>query len=116
MGIRLNAETHGLPQHHRIDELWKHASPYIEDVSPKGSHDELETLQTCINEFCSLDPEGMAFRYPVDRAGKPHLPEWTVINLRHLGETMEKIGELLDGVTEGMYVLLQQQNEVSNEY
>jgi len=58
----------------------------------------------------------MAFRYPVDRAGKPHLPEWTVINLRHLGETMEKIGELLDGVTEGMYVLLQQQNEVSNEY
>jgi hypothetical protein len=116
LGTHLNGEKHGFPTHHRIDEIWKHARPYLEGVSPKGSRDELDALGVCIQEFCSLDPDGMAFRYPVDLEGKPHLPDWTVINLRNLGETIGKIGNLLDGVTEYMYVLRQEKGWLSTEY
>ena len=116
LGNRLKGEQHGFPKHHRIDEIWKHARRYMEDVAPKGPHDELDALEACIKEFSQLDPDGMAFRYPVDREGKPHLPEWSVINLRHLKETMERVGHLLDDTTEVMYIYLQQQNELGGEY
>lgn len=114
VGIRLKGNKHGFPKHHRIDEIWKHARPYIEYVSPKDLHDELDALGECINEFSALDPEGMAFRYPVDHEGKPHLPEWSVINLRHLKETMEKVGNVLEGATEAQYVYLQTQTDLSD--
>ena len=41
LGARLKGETHGFPKHHRIDEIWKHARPHIEGVSPEGPHDDL---------------------------------------------------------------------------
>jgi hypothetical protein len=113
LGIHTNYETHGLPKHHRVDELWKHARRYVEHLAPI---DSLDALEVCIQEFSSFDSEGMAFRYPVDKQGKPHLPEWTVINLRHLGETMERIGNLLDDSAEVLYIGLQQRNEFINEY
>jgi len=115
LGIRINYEQHGLPKHHRIDEIWKHARPYMEEVS-LSPHDDLDALEACIQEFCLLDPDGMAFRYPADKEGKPHLPEWTVINLKHLGETMEKIGNLLDGATEVMFIALQQRAEFQEDF
>lgn len=107
LGTQLKGETHGLSKyhHHRINEIWRDARPYIEAESLNGPRDSLDALDACIKEFNLIDPEGMAFRYPVDKKGNPHLPEWTVINLRHLKETMEKIGNLLDDTTEALYVL-----------
>lgn len=112
-GIRTNHEKHSIPKHHRVDELWRHARPYVEHIAPK---DGLDALEVCIQEFSSFDMEGMAFRYPVDKQDKPHLPEWTVINLRHLGETMDRVGNLLDDSAEVLYIGLQQRSEFSNEY
>jgi len=105
--------VHGFPKHHHIDELWKHARPYIETYC---DHEPLTALGVCINEFCSFDYDGSAFRYPVDREGKPHLPEWTVVNIRHFGETMQRIGNLLDDAAEFLYINLQQMNENRGAY
>ena len=76
----------------------------------------MTALGVCINEFCSFDYDGSAFRYPVDREGKPHLPEWTVVNIRHFGETMQRIGNLLDDAAEFLYINLQQMNENRGAY
>ena len=114
LGSRMKREQHGFPKHHRIDEIWNHACPYLEGL-PGVPHDSLVALGTCLDEFCKLDPDGMAFRYPGDRDGKPHLPEWTVINLRHLAETMTRIGHLLDDGTDYLLMDLQHQNEFANE-
>ena len=111
LGTRLKGKPEGFPKHHRIDELWAHARPHIEEVSLKGLHEELDATEKLVKEFGALDPDGMAFRYPVDPKGKMHLPEWTVINLRRLGDTMQKIGNLLDGASECLYIGLQQVNE-----
>lgn len=116
IGNRRNNRSDGFPKHHRIDELWSHAKPHIEAASSEISYDVLEAVENCIKEFSGLDPDGMAFRYPIDREGKFHLPEWTVINLRHLGETMQKIGNFLDDHSEYIYILWQQAEEFRNEY
>jgi hypothetical protein len=113
LGTRINCDEHGFPKHHRIDELWKHARPYIEKYC---THEQLSALGVCINEFCSFDSDGLAFRYPVDKEGKPHLPEWTVVNIRHLGETMQRIGNLLDDAADVLYMELQHVNEIHGEY
>jgi hypothetical protein len=114
MGMRINGETHGFPQHHYIDELWKHARRYMEQVWPEVA-EAYEAFGALVNEFSALDPKGMAFRYPVDREGELHLPEWSVINFRHLKQTMDRIGNLLDGVTELLYIRLQGQREFSED-
>lgn len=113
LGTRWKGERHGIPKHHRLHEIWKHARPYMEEL---GGREHLDALEACIGEFASLDPDGMAFRYPTDRDGRPHLPEWTVINLRHLKETMEGLGHLLDDAAEMLYIGLQQRAEFSGDY
>jgi len=110
---RINGEEHGIPKHHHIDELWKHARPHIERYC---AHEQLSALGVCIKEFCSFDSDGLAFRYPENKEGKPHLPEWTVVNIRHLGETMQRIGNLLDDAADVLYMELQHVNEIHGEY
>lgn len=115
LGSRLNRDSHGFPKHHRIQELWKHARPYIERVCG-DSKETLDATEACIKEFSDLDHDGMAFRYPADREGKPHLPEWSVINIRHLAETMQRLGNLLDDASEVIYIDLQQRSENLEQY
>lgn len=115
LGSRLNMDRQGFPTHHRIQELWKHARPYIEKVCG-DLKESLDATEACIKEFSELDPIGMAFRYPADRDGKPHLPEWSVINLRHLAKTMEGLGNLLDDASEVIYIDLQQRSDYMEQY
>lgn len=92
--------------HHRINDIWKDARPYIEAEPLLGAYESLDALDACIKEFSTIDPDGMAFRYPVDKKGNAHLPKATAISLRHLKDTMEKIGNLLDDATGYMYMAL----------
>jgi hypothetical protein len=115
LGAKLRGGHEGFPKHHRIDELWKHARPFIKEMG-SGLEEALQATDTCINEFSDLDPDGMAFRYPSSKDGKPHLPEWSVINIGQLYETMEKIGHLLDDAAEIIYIGLQQLAEFHGEY
>ena len=104
----------GYPKHHKIAELWSHARPYLERVNPR---DPLDAVENCIEEFSSLDPDGSAFRYPMRLSGESTIPQdWIVINLRHLGEIMTKLGNLLDDSSEALFIRWEQEEEVRDEW
>ena len=74
-------------------------------------------VENCIEEFSSLDPDGSAFRYPMRLSGESTIPQdWIVINLRHLGEIMTKLGNLLDDSSEALFIRWEQEEEVRDEW
>lgn len=111
LGNRLNGRRPLLPpdlQDHEVQKLWKKAKPIIKSVSSIVAPDDLEAVETIVKAFKKVDPTGMVFRYPVDKKGCFHLPEMTVVNLGGLKETMQKVGEFLDGYSEYLTVLWQE--------
>jgi len=53
-------------------------------------------------EFCNLDPQSFAFKYPFDKSGKRHLAKLKLLNVRQLGEVMERISTFLESVSQGI--------------
>ena len=104
------------PHHHKIDELWKKCRTTIENVWPEGPSEDLEAVEECILQFSEKDPISMAFRYPTDKSGKPSLPDLSVINLINLAEVIARIGSLLDGVSMGLSVAIEDKREIEAEY
>ena len=88
----------GVPFGHRLDELWTEAkrllTKHYKNLPPEFTH-----LQTCIDEFHAVDGGSMAFRYVADRQGKSMLKDIKHINVRNLQESMDRIHNLLDGVS-----------------
>lgn len=88
---------------HKLGDLWREVREIFELVWLDGSKEDLDNVQTAIAEFESIDPKSVAFRYPVDKKGKPALPtNCRRINLRNLREVMERIANLLNGGAEGV--------------
>ena len=59
----------------------------------------------------------MSFRYPVDKDGTPSLPEeLRHINIRNLGEVMQRLGSLLDGCDTGISEMLSCKEEFERYY
>lgn len=98
----------GVPRHHKINELWNQCRKITERVHPQSPIDELDAVEKCINEFAMIDPSSQAFRYPIDTGGNPSLPSLNYIDLVHLSEVMSKIAMLLNGISMGISVYLQQ--------
>ena len=56
-----------------------------------------------------LDPNGAALRYPVNLSGQSSISlDQVVISFRLLGETMTKVGNLLDDAVDYLYILCEQ--------
>ena len=67
LGTKTNYEEHGLPKHHRIDELWRHARHYVERLSPKPETDALNIATYIMPHYCAIlmavsQPGGTAMR------------------------------------------------------
>ncbi len=108
---RLNEKSPLLPPHlqnHEIRKLWKTAKPLIKAVSSSVSPEDLTAVEAIVERLYEVDAKGEAFRYPVDKKGRLHLPKLTAVNLGELKDTMQKVGEFLDGYSEYFTVLLQE--------
>jgi len=94
----------GFPEHHKIKPLWDVANGLMKKVIAEidGSageyitQEDLKAISAIIDAFVEVDPESFAFRYPKDKKGKNNLEGLTHINLRKLGEEINRLSEKLD--------------------
>jgi len=103
------------PQHHKIDQLWRHARSIMEHAWPDGPVQDLDAVEACIRQFSERDPSSTAFRYPTDKAGNPSLDGLKHVNLRNLSEVMERLASLLDGASMAISHYLDQKWEMEQQ-
>ena len=110
VGNRLYGIPQGLPQHHRIDELWRQARSILSETS---SRDDLDNVERCIAEFSQMDPGSDSFRYPITRDGKLSISQdHLVISLRNLRDVMTRLGSFLDASSDHLIILYEEQKSV----
>lgn len=105
-----------LPLTHNILSLWIQCREILKELWPEEPDIELDAIEECIKEFCNIDGNSMAFRYPVDKNGdSSHSNTPNLINVRHLAHTMTKIANLLDGAHTAIQEYINFKQEM-NEY
>jgi len=117
---RLQDVTEPFPKIHRIDELWCICHRLLSQIAPGDSEEELKHITRLIEEFSTVDPTSMAFRYPEDKGGSPSLPGITHINLRIVKEVIGKISVIIEGASAmvGEYLSFkwEMEREMEREY
>jgi hypothetical protein len=111
---RLLDRDQTVPPHHDLLGLWRRVRPNLETVWPQET-EHLDAIEEKIKEFCKADAGSFAFRYPVDRGGKPALPDIHHINLRQLKEVISGVSTILEGSSIGMGEYLDAKNEMLAE-
>lgn len=96
----LGQPADAIPTGHNIFKLWNELKPILAQIQAKPydlRKEELLAVEACIKEFSEVDERSEAFRYPVNKDGKPLLGKNTrlanlrYIDLQHLAENMKKI-------------------------
>lgn len=112
-GRKLLEEPGNFPMHHRIHDLWPIAMGIIEKVfENEESKPDFDFVEHVFTEFSKYDPESFSFRYPTDKKGNNPLSGLTHINVRHLAESIDRLAEILDGVSAGISVYRDWQNDM----
>ncbi len=87
-----------------VDPGFAQSREYVEQII--GAYDALETD---LNKFAEIDPDSQHFRYPVDAQGNPiSIDNKLLAKLqRELPELVKRISYNLDGISTGIYTILQ---------
>jgi hypothetical protein len=109
---RLEHEGDGFPKTHSLKVLWAQAKRLLLKHYGGDSPKEIAYLDPFFLEFHEHDPNSMAFRYPFDKAGNKHLMKLSRINIRHLMETMARIGGFLSCIASDIEDRLQSCSEI----
>lgn len=102
--------------HHGLIPLWKQCRDILEQIHPNENTNDFNDAEKNIVEIDLVDPLSTAFRYPVDKKGKPSLKGLRHINLRNLADAMDKTAALLDGAVEELSLLLQYKRDMDSWY
>jgi len=92
---RIEHDGQGFPKIHSLDCLWSEAKRLLQQHYGAECPKEVEYVGQCIAEFHTYDPNSTAFRYPYDARSGSILAGLARINVRHLMETMGRIGNFL---------------------
>ena len=110
------------PRGHDIYKLWKMCKNALQKtdklVDPQFAESQeyikqiiqaYNALEADLNKFAEIDPDSQHFRYQVDSQGNPIvIDERLLIELlRELPELVERISCNLDGISTGIYTILQ---------
>lgn len=97
-GRILQEETPNFPTHHNLMNLWNTVKGIINFALKKNNTKEIIQITNLLVEFSEIDPQSMAFRYPMDQKGNIHNPTMKYVNLRKFGEKMIIVSDFLCGV------------------
>lgn len=89
----------GFPKHHRIDSLWGEFISLYEELGENPKTENFENAKAMIMQFAKIDPNSMAFRYPVSPEGDKML-FLSHINVRNFGEVMDRLANFLDAISD----------------
>jgi len=116
-GRRLLDEPGVFPPHHKIQHLWDCAvsilkKVFAEEIEPP----DLSIASHVVAEFSKLDPESVAFRYPIDKQGANPLEGLRHINLRRVAEYVDAFAKIMDAGSMAISVYLDHKNEMTSYY
>ncbi len=105
------------PTNHRLVELWSAVRALLEEIwSREGLEEEAEKIDTVVRQFATVDPQSMAFRYPVDTQGNRSLPGLRYINLQRVKDAIDEIAPTLDGASTAIDEWLDTKAEMMAEF
>jgi hypothetical protein len=85
---------------HDLMHLWSKVTPVLEQSWPSGAPPVLARIDTVLREFAHIDGGGYAFRYAIDKKGKPSLPQDLPINLENVQIVASRVEQHLDDAAE----------------
>lgn len=85
------------PTHHDIKLMWGEFKKAYQSIGENSNDDRFKVIDVLIKEMDALDPESMAFRYPVNKQGEM-TQKLTYVNLKNLRETFVRVSMVFDGV------------------
>lgn len=87
---------------HNLSPLWAEAKGLVCDrLSSQIDEDterDIAIFGGLLDEFDDMDHKSMAFRYPVDLKGSPHIAELRSLDLMNIYTVMCKISRFLDSI------------------
>lgn len=114
------------PSHHNIEDLWEICRDNFrkidEVIDPQFTKTEkykritdiYDALEADVKRFAEWDPDSVSFRYPIDKRGNPILVDKDTINLKELGELINRISGELDGISVGAYEILKEKEDMNS--
>ncbi len=90
-------QSSAFPVHHNIHTLWGEFKVAYLSLGEKPYGDTFEVIDELIKEMWIVDPNSMAFRYPVDKQGNK-IQKLEYVNLANLKETFIRLCFVFDGV------------------
>ncbi len=114
-GNRLLEVHDDFPKHHDIWRLWKACRKILEEVEPESPKTDFDAVEEGIQQFSQVDPNSMAFRYPMDKDGAP-LVNLRHINLRNFSEVVNRVAALLEGASCCISSYLDAKEEMESYY
>jgi hypothetical protein len=85
------------PAHHDIKLMWGEFKKAYQAIGENANDDRFKVIDELIKEMDALDPESMAFRYPVNKQGEK-TQKLTYINLKNFREIFVRVSMVLDAV------------------
>ena len=113
---------HSFPKGHDIYKLWQKCRKALQKtdklVDPQFAESQeyikeiiqaYDALEADLNKFAEIDPDSQHFRYPVNSHGNPIvIDKRLLIELLHeLPELVKRISYNLNGISTGIYTILQ---------
>lgn len=104
------------PFGHRFDQLWPVCRKVLEDIWPAAGKKDLDTVESCIGEFCRLDPKAESFRYPVCNNGSASLQNLSRVDINNLEQVMERISSFLETSMMGITAYLDDKDSFAADF
>jgi hypothetical protein len=97
--LMLDKSSRGYPMGHKLLDFWGDCRALAEEFWSNGPSDLLNDIERILNEIQEHDPDGQAFRYPVDTDGAQTKAQLTHINLTVFHQQAVSAYDLLDGMS-----------------
>lgn len=101
---------------HDLKQLWGNLKPVLyavgKSVRWKPQRDDVEGLESYINQLHAVDRGSFGFRYSTDTKGAPSLPAMTHLNIYQFASRMERLADYLETIDFGFSM----EEDLKNEY
>lgn len=113
----LTGKFKGILKDHKLFPLWKKARIVIERFWDDGPPEDLNAVESVINEFHKIDKSGQNLRYSEDTKGNKTVENFpSSVELTHMRDVFEATFSLLDACEMGFDNALDCLNEARSYY
>jgi hypothetical protein len=115
----IDSKLEKILEEHNLMALWNRFIPFLTEIS--GHNNDFEkvkkAMESYINQIHQIDPSSVAFRYDRSKNQKEHnLKEIKHINIGIFCQNMEKLTDMLEGISCEFGVALDYTNEMRAEF